>query len=457
LSGTILAVDIGSETVVAVVAKNDLNGNINTLGRGIQESTGISKGSIKDIEVAGKSIKLAIDEAKSSSTHQIDTTVVSISGANTKSVRSIGAVNLPNGQITKSEVNQVLQMALYNASIVPEYEVIHVLPIYFKVDDSDTVHNPLNMNGSRLEVSVYIVTAKRTSLINIRNAFKYANCEVDTFVLAGYMSSIATLISEQKKLGVCVADIGGSSTQIVVTKDMSVAYSSFLPVGSNNITKDLSIMLHTPLSSAEELKQKYGSLLTDTSANESNIRVKFPRIDDENHIQEKPLSTIQTIVHARVEETLVLIKEKLEKDGFLDQLSAGVIITGGMSEVDGLKELASNIFSNMPVKTANPFNIKNGYINFDDPKMATLCGLLIYSLSSEPQLELDSNKQLKKEYENKEVQEQPIINDAIEDSSEIDDEESAPLNKTADFLTPINKNDKNNLVTRFINWLDKMF
>ena len=131
MSNTLLAIDIGSTNITAVVAQNDLNGNINILGMGIESSDGINKGLITNIEVASTAINNVIQNAKRSTQSSIDRTLVSISGASTKGIRSTGSVNIPNGLITENEINQVLQMALYNATIVPEYDVIHVLPIYF--------------------------------------------------------------------------------------------------------------------------------------------------------------------------------------------------------------------------------------------------------------------------------------------------------------------------------------
>ena len=199
MNNTLLAIDIGSSAITAVIAKHDLESNISILGTGVQKSEGVNKGIIINIEEASKAIKDAISIAKRTSAELINNSVVSISGSYTKSIRSSGSVNVPNGLITETEINQVMQMALYNATIVPEYEVVHVVPIFFKVDDSVDVDNPLNMNGSRLEVSVYIVTAKRTALTNIKSALKISGVDITRFVLDGYASAISILDEQQKK------------------------------------------------------------------------------------------------------------------------------------------------------------------------------------------------------------------------------------------------------------------
>jgi len=393
LNKTLLAIDIGSANITAVIARNNLDYKINILGTGSYKSDGINKGVISNIEVASKCVKEAVLLAKRNTTEQIDSTVVSISGAYTKGLRSSGSVNIPNGLITENEINQVLQMALYNATIIPEYEVVHVIPIFFKIDDSADVENPLNMNGSRLEVSVYVVTAKKTSLTNIKSALKIAGITVNNFVLDGYATAISILDEQQKKFGATVINIGATTTEYVCYKGSSLIYDGFIPVGSNHITNDLSVMLHTPPIAAEKIKTEYGDLLK-TNEELVNKKVRTPRIGDEKNSSEVSLEHVQTIIHARVEEVLTLIRNNLKKSGIHENLGTGIVITGGMSKLIGLKELATLVFDGLPVKISNPINIKNGYISFEDEKMATIVGLLLYSLEPNRNFELDSNKNL---------------------------------------------------------------
>ena len=393
MNKTLLAIDIGSANITAVIARNNLDYQINILGTGSYKSDGINKGVISNIELASKCIKETVLLAKRNTTEQIDSTVVSISGAYTKGIRSSGSVNIPNGLITENEINQVLQMALYNATIIPEYEVVHVIPIFFKIDDSADVENPLNMNGSRLEVSVYVVTAKKTSLTNIKSALKIAGINVNNFVLDGYATAISILDEQQKKFGATVINIGSTTTEYVCYKGTSLIYEGFIPVGSNHITNDLSVMLHTPPIAAEKIKTEYGNLLAPTEEF-ANKKIRTPRIGDEKNSSEVSLEHVQTIIHARVEEVLTLIKNNLKKSGIHESLGTGIVITGGMSKLIGIKDLATLVFDNLPVKISNPVNIKNGYISFEDEKMATIVGLLLYSLEPNRNFELDSNKNL---------------------------------------------------------------
>lgn len=397
MTNTLLAIDIGSSTITAVIAKNTLDGKPHILGTSINKSEGIEKGLITNIEVASRAIKNCVENAKNKTSEIIDSTIVSVSGAYAKGIRSSGSVNVPAGVITESEINQVLQMALYNAVIIPEYDVLHVLPISFKVDDSNNIDNPLDMNGSRLEVAVYIVTARKTALTNIKNALKASNLEVTNFVLNGYASAISVLNDEQKKFGIGVVDIGGSSTDVICCVGKAIIFNDYVPVGSAHITNDLSVHLSTPMNAAEKLKREYGTLIPYGMNNQSQItKVKLPIIGDEEHTKEITLDSVQTLIHARVEELLILIRDKIRSSGLDETMGAGLVITGGMSKLPGIKELANKVFEGMPVKIATPGNY--GLLVFDDAAMATILGLIKYGLDISPSFELDSNKVLRRKY-----------------------------------------------------------
>lgn len=389
---TTLAIDIGSSKIVAVLAKNDNELNINILGTGISNSSGILKGAISNIEEATTCVNYAISLAKKTHFEEIDNTIVSISSKNSKNIRSSGSINIPNGIVTETEINQVLQMAIYNASIIPEYEVINAIPIYFKIDDME-IKNPLNINGTRLEVFVYIITVKKTTITNLRTVLKDIKTNTINFVVDGYASSLALLNEHQKNFGTSVINLGATITEIACFKNSSLLYNGFIPIGSNNITNDLSIMLHTPTHTAERIKLEYISLTKDYTSEQLNQpKIKIPRIADEESSSEIGLDYIQTIVHARVEEILILARNQLKKSASLENSNSGIIITGGLSNLGGIKELASKVFEGFQVSISFPKNLKNGYLDFSDPTYSTIVGLLYYGLDSTRVYQLDSNK-----------------------------------------------------------------
>jgi cell division protein FtsA len=393
-----LTINIGSSVTSAVISKPkyDLDNSIEILGFGVQDSVGVNKGLITNIEDVSRTIKDAILQAKESVTETIGTTVVSISGNYTRGIKATGYVTIPNGLVSETDINQAMQMALSNSIILPDYDVVHVIPLFFKVDDQE-VENPFNMNGSKLEASVYIVTAKRNALINIKSALRIFGIDDVRFVLDSYAASLAVLDEQHKRIGAVVINLGASTTEFVYHKGNSIIYNGFIPVGSKNITNDLSLMLNTPLRTAEKIKIEYGSLIKDYFGNgevgPSNVGVS--QINDEEYFKEFPLGHIQTIIHARVEELLVLVKNELKKNALLDNIGSGIVLTGGMSQLGGIKELTKNIFEKIPVTIATPKNIPNSFrVSFDEPHMATVVGLIMFALGINRGYQLDSSKKL---------------------------------------------------------------
>ena len=393
-----LTINIGSSVTSAVISKPkyDLDNSIEILGFGVQDSVGVNKGLITNIEDVSRTIKDAILQAKESVTETIGTTVVSISGNYTRGIKATGYVTIPNGLVSETDINQAMQMALSNSIILPDYDVVHVIPLFFKVDDQE-VENPFNMNGSKLEASVYIVTAKRNALINIKSALRIFGIDDVRFVLDSYAASLAVLDEQQKRIGAVVINLGASTTEFVYHKGNSIIYNGFIPVGSKNITNDLSLMLNTPLRTAEKIKIEYGSLIKDYFGNgevgPSNVGVS--QINDEEYFKEFPLGHIQTIIHARVEELLVLVKNELKKNALLDNIGSGIVLTGGMSQLGGIKELTKNISEKIPVTIATPKNIPNSFrVSFDEPHMATVVGLIMFALGMNRGYQLDSSKKL---------------------------------------------------------------
>ncbi len=185
---TYLAIDIGSTKICAVIGRKQDDGRVEISGHGVTKSQGIKKGAITNIKLASKSIKKAVDDAKRVSGLNITTATISISGAYTKSINSTGVVNIPNNEISINEINRVMQTALYNANIPNEFEVLHVLPFKFKIDDQDFIEDPYGMNASRMEVDTHIIMTAKSSLENLKKAVNGAGIEIGKVVLSGYAS-----------------------------------------------------------------------------------------------------------------------------------------------------------------------------------------------------------------------------------------------------------------------------
>jgi len=260
VNDTILAIDIGSTKICAIIAEIK-DSQVLIQGHGIAKSQGVKKGAITNIELASKSIKKAIGDAKRIAGSNISSATVSISNAYAKSLNSTGIVNIPHKDISIKEINRVMQTALYNANVPNEYDVIHVLPYNFRVDDQDFIEDPIDMNASRMEVDVNIIITQKSNLSNLKKAVRSAGIEIDGIVLSGYASAIATMGEDEKQLGVAVIDLGGQTSNLVIHTGNSIRYNDFLGVGSNHITNDLSMALHTPLQIAENVKVSHGNLI----------------------------------------------------------------------------------------------------------------------------------------------------------------------------------------------------
>ena len=390
MSRAVLAIDIGSTKICAIIANIDSENNIQITGAGIAKAQGLKKGSITNIELASKSIKSALADAKRVAGVDLKKATVSISGAYTKSLVSSGIVNIPNKEISLKEIERVMRTSLYNANIPNEYEILHTLPFNFKVDDQDYIEDPLGMNASRLEVETHIITTQKSNFHNLRKAVRAAGVEVENVVLSGYASAIAVLNDDEKELGVAVVDMGGSTSNIVIHSGNSIRFNDFLGVGSNHITNDLSMALHTPLNVADSVKMEYGSLHSP-----NNDLIELPIIGDESSTHEVSLEVVHNVIYARVEETLMIIAQSLEKSGLKEQMGAGVVLTGGFTNMDGMRELASALFDNLPVRIAKPIEVDGLFDQLRNPSYSGAIGLLRYEANGYSLYEVDVNKKMR--------------------------------------------------------------
>jgi cell division protein FtsA len=457
LDKTVLAIDIGSTKVCAIIANIDSDGTVKVIGAGIAKAQGLKKGSITNIELASKSIRNALSDAKRVAGTELKRAIVSLSGAYTKSLNSSGIVNIPNKEISIKEINRVMNTSLYNANIPNEYEVVHTLPYNFKVDDQDYIEDPLGMNASRLEVETHIITAQKSSLNNLRKAVRAAGVEVDNIILSGYASAIAALNEDEKELGAAVVDMGGSTSNIVIHSGNAIRYNDFLGVGSNHITNDLSMALHTPLNTADNVKMTYGSLNTP-----SNELIELPIIGDEHATHEVSLEVVHNVIYARVEETLMIIAQSIEKSGLRDHLGAGIVLTGGFTKMDGLRELAVAIFDNLPVRIAKPSEMDGLFDTLRDPSYSGAVGLIRYAAGHYTTYEIDVNKNMRHRGETPLETEKVSLDDIAPQENEIP---VAPATNDAEIKPemvkiPTSKEkrpDEPGIATKVWNWATQLF
>ncbi len=458
MSNTILAIDIGSMAIKAVIADIDEIGDIKVLGHGVAPSQGVKKGIITNIDLASKSIRQAVNDARRIAGNNISSAVVSISSAYTKSTNSIGIINISQKDITIKEINRVMETALYNADIPKEYDVLHVLPYNFKVDDQTNIEDPYNMNASRMEVETHIIIAQKSSLSNLKKAIVSAGLEIESIVLDSYASGLSTMSNDESTLGVAVLDLGGQTSSLSIFKNKSLRYNNFIPVGSNHITNDISIALHTPLNVAESLKRNHGNLIEIT-----DDILELPIIGDEDNKNSIPLKVVQNVIISRVEETLLILAKYLEKSGLKDNIGAGVVLTGGMTKLKGMRDFAQSVFPGYSVRIGVPQQLKGLFDNLKGPENSTVIGLILYKAGAHTQYEIDNKKRLlhhKEEHNSlkKDFEDTGFVSEVADDdlikSSSGSDNSSGTIMFTD--LPGVDSN-RGDLLSKVKNWIKQLF
>ena len=457
----ILAIDIGSTKICAIIGEIK-DGQLEVAGHGISKSQGIKKGAISNIELASKSIKDAVDDAKRVAGINLSRATISISGAYIKSLKSSGVVNIPNQEISINEINRVMQTALYNANIPNEFDILHVLPYKFKIDEQDFIEDPNGMNASRMEVDTHIIMTGKSNLGNLKKAVNAAGIDISKVVLSGYASSLSVVSDDDKERGVAVIDLGGQTSNLVIHVGNAIQYNDFLSVGSNHITTDLSIALHTPLESAEHLKITKGTLL-ETESEEIQLEI----IGDENNLNSVSLDIVQDIICSRMEETLSILANSIEKSGLKNQLAAGLVLTGGMTHITGTRELAQALMPNIPVRIGKPTNITNISEDLDSAEFSTVIGLIHYESGKHTEYELDGSKTMlhSKDYTHKEslqdIASIQNINSATKPKISVStpsfEDKNDGDNDLFKDLSQESKNNQNNPLQNFMQWASKIF
>lgn len=447
----ILGLDVGSINTTAVVAKVDESG-VSICGVGKNTTSGLKKGVITNIEKAASSIKNATKEAIRSAGKNPDKIIVSIAGTYTHSVKSQGIVSVLSGEITIGEIKRAMQLAQDNAVVGKDRAILHVLPYSFKVDGQDHIEDPIGMCGSRLEVFTHVVTADENSVRNLIKATKLAGLEIDNMVLSGYASAISTLTKEEKELGVGLIDMGGATCDIVIHLGNSIIYNESLPVGSSNITMDLSKALNTPLANAEELKTNYSKLLE-----EDTKELRIPTMGENSSTHTASMDIVIKVVYARIEETILLLYKQLESSGYLNKLGAGLVVTGGLAKIDNdIRNIISMAFGNIPVRLAKPKEIGGLYEICNDSEYSCVIGLCLYGAGHFTRYEIDSNGHLKY-LDNKKIDFEKSISSnnqeeyKNENSETKDDETSVKLTQTLRDVNDISA------FKKFINRLKQIF
>jgi cell division protein FtsA len=368
----VVGLDIGTTKICAVVGEV-ADGQVNIIGLGTYPSKGLRKGVVVNIDSTVHSIKKAIEEAELMAGCHITSVYAGIAGGHVKGINSHGVIAVKNREIGTSDVKRVIDAA--SAVAIPmDREVIHIIPQEFIVDDQDGIKDPVGMSGVRLEGRVHIVTGAITSAQNIIKCANKAGLDVDDIVLEQLGSSEAVLTTEEKELGVAIIDIGGGTTDLIIFANGAIKHTAVVSLAGSHVTSDISMGLRTPLEEAEKIKLRYGCALTAMIRKDETIEVpsvggRKPRVLSRQ--------TLAEIIEPRAEEILTLVHHEVGKTGYNSLIASGIILTGGSALLEGMPELAEQIF-NLPVRRGTPIGIGGLVDLVNSPMYATGVGLVLY-------------------------------------------------------------------------------
>ena len=381
----IVGLDIGTSKIVAIVGEISVDGDIEIIGLGSHPSRGLKKGVVVNIESTVHSIQRAIEEAELMAGCQIHSVYAGIAGSHIRSLNSHGIVAIRDKEVTAGDVERVIDAA--RAVAIPaDQKILHILPQEFVIDDQDGIREPVGMSGVRMEAKVHMVTGAVSAAQNIIKCVRRCGLEVDDIILEQLASSYSVLTEDEKDLGICLVDIGGGTTDIAVFTEGSIRHTAVIPIAGDQVTNDIAVALRTPTQNAEEIKIKYACALTQLAASDETIEV--PSVG-ERPARRLARQTLAEVVEPRYEELLTLIQAELRRSGFEDLIAAGVVLTGGSAKIEGLVELAEEVF-HMPVRLGAPQGVLGLVDVVRNPVYATGVGLLLFGYKNRAHRSLDA-------------------------------------------------------------------
>ncbi len=373
--GLIVALDIGTNKICAIIGENTPDG-LNVIGMGTRPAKGMERGIVRNVESVSDCIREAIEDAEVMSNHEVTSVVASISGSNVKSMNSNGVARITSPQISDPDIDAVLDSATA-VVIPPDRRFLHVIAQEYKIDGTNATRTPRGQTGVRLEATLHIVTCATTAAQSIVDACNRCGLEVDDIVLSPLAASEVLLKDGEKELGCVLIDIGRGTTDIAIWKNGVLVYTYVLDIAGEHITSDISSAFTIGTADAETLKIQSGCAMVSAVGSDEVIVVPDPSGSSNRKM---PRQALAHIIQPRVRELFEIIKDKIEEAGFLNDITGGVIITGGTALMDGVNELATQVLG-QSVRRGMPFNIGGMVDNIQNPKYSTAVGLLQHAIN----------------------------------------------------------------------------
>ncbi|PSB92391.1 cell division protein FtsA [Candidatus Pandoraea novymonadis] len=368
----LIALDIGTTKVVAVVAELLPEGRYEVIGLGQSESHGLKKGVVVNIEATVQSIQRALEEAELMADWKITNVFTGIAGSHIRSFNSSGMVAIKDKEVTQADVARVIETAKA-INIPTDQQVLHILTQEFIIDGQEDVREPIGMSGIRLEVKVHIVTGAVSAAQNIVKCVRRCGLEVNDLILQPLASSLSVLTEDEKELGVVLVDIGGGTTDIAIFSEGAIRHTAVIPIAGDQISSDIAMALRTPTSAAEDMKIEFG--IAKQSLVDADEMIEVPGLDERGS-RTFSRQALAAVIEPRVEELFFLVQQVVRESGYEELLSAGITLTGGAAMMPGMAELGEDIFLK-PVRIGVP-KYNGGLADVVcNPRYATAMGLLL--------------------------------------------------------------------------------
>ena len=373
MSNLIVGLDIGTSKVVAIVAEINEENEIEIIGLGSTRSRGLKKGVVVNIESTVQTIRSAIQEAELMAGCNIHAVFTGIAGNHIRSLNSHGIVAIRDNEVTAGDIERVIDAA--KAVAIPaDQKILHIIPRDFIIDGQEGIKEPIGMSGVRLEAKVHIVTGAVSAAQNIIKCVRRCGLEADDIVLEQLASSYSVLTEDEKDLGVCLVDIGGGTTDLAVFTNGAISHTSVIPIAGDHVTNDIAVALRTPTQNAEEIKVRHACALAQLATSDETVEV--PSVGN-RPLRRMSRQTLAEVVEPRYVELFSLVQAELRRSGYERLIVAGIVLTGGSSNMQGVVELAEEVF-HLPVRVGAPQYVSGLVELVRNPIYATGTGLLLY-------------------------------------------------------------------------------
>lgn len=369
---TICSIDVGTTKICTTIAEVNEAGATRVVGVGLTPSKGLHKGLVVNINDARIAIRESIKQAERASDYTVESAYVGVTGRHVNSINNRGVIAITRNDrlVRPDDLKRVLASA-QSVKVPNDRRLLHVIPRNYSVDGQVGVRNPVGMHGFRLDVETHIITAAATSVQNLIKCIRSLGVEIEDLVLEPLASSESVLTEDEKQVGVIIADIGGGTTDVCIFKDGSIWHTAILPVAGYQLTRDVAIGLGLPFDVAEEMKKRYGSVMP---VYDTKMEAVNPISEDGHGVSYQDMCDI---IRARVDEILRLILLEMPRADYESLVPAGLVLTGGSSNLSGIETLGRDILK-LPVRVGVPTNIYGITDALRDPAYATSVGLLLW-------------------------------------------------------------------------------